>query len=172
MGVAFGVYMAITGMTRDARAMGALVTVIMAVALAYTLLAAARSAVNPLSAPARMAAYAGVAGLGVTAAATVGYAAFSEIPEPEVPSFDFEGYDFNMPDIPTAQGGMRVVTGDGPQLITAHPGEQISSANKESSGTGTIIDARNSIFLDWDSFIARAREEMGVLDVKEIRRSR
>ncbi len=168
MGMGFGIFMAITGMTKEARAMGALITVIMSLSFAYTLLAAAKAAATPLTAPARLAAYGAVAAAG----ATVAYAVLAPIPEIEEPSFDFEGYDFSMPEIPTAQGGMRVVGGTGPQMIMAHPDEQISSANKEASGGGAVIEIRDSMFFDWDSFVKRMREDIGVENIKEIRRFR
>jgi len=164
MGVGFGIFMMATGMTRQAKIMGALITIIMAVALAYNMMAAAAAAATPWSTPARIAAWGTVAALG---AGSLAYAGFSDIPEPEEPKFDF-----SMPEVPSAQGGMRVVGGTGPQLIMAHPDEQISSANKEAGGGGAVIEIRDSMFFDWDSFVKRMREDIGVENIKEIRRYR
>jgi hypothetical protein len=161
MGFGFGIYMAITGMTREARVMGGLITVIMSLVLAFRLLAIARAASAPWAALAQIGAAAAVAG-GI---ATLGYGLVSPIPDVEMPE-----YDFSMPTIPTAQGGMRVVGGQGPQMIMAHPGEQISSANKEAGGGGAVIEIRDSYFFDWDSFVTRMREDIGVENIKELRR--
>lgn len=161
LGVGLGIFMAITGMSRESRVMGGIIAVIMSLAMAYQILAAAKGAAQLWTVPARIAAGAAIVG-GFGALA---YAAFSDIPKPKMPE-----YDFSMPEVPTAQGGMRVVGGTGPQMIMAHPGEQISSANKEASGGGTIIEIRDSNFFDWDSFVKRMREDIGVENIKEIRR--
>ena len=164
MGVGFGIYMMATGMTRQAKIMGAVITTIMAVTFAYNMMAAAAAAATPWSAPARIAAWGAVAALGI---GSMAYAATADIPEPETPNFDFA-----MPELPKAQGGMRLVGGNGPQAIIAHPGEQISSANKEAPGVGTVIEIHDSMFFDWDGFVARMNEELGAVNIKEIRRYR
>ena len=151
-------------MTRQAKIMGAVITTIMAVTFAYNMMAAAAAAATPWSTPARIAAWGAVAALGVGSFA---YAGLADIPEPEAPNFDF-----TMPELPKAQGGMRVVGGQGPQAIIAHPGEQISSANKEASAGGLILDARGSVFLDWDGFLRDIEEDLGAKAIKEIRRYR
>ena len=161
MGVGLGVFMAVTGMSREARVMGGAIAVVMSLAMAYQVLAAAKGAAQLWTVPARIAAGAAVIG-GFSALA---YAAMSDIPEPKMPK-----YDFSMPEVPTAQGGMRVVGGSGPQMVMAHPGEQISSANKEAGGGGAIIEIRDSMFVDWDTFVKRMREDIGVENIKEIRR--
>jgi len=166
LGIGMGLWMLIGGYNKETRLLGALTTALMAGTAAYYMLAAARAAALPGQTPSQFVAHAGMTAVGIGAmAAGVGALYAYTAPDKEIDYGEFE-----MPDIPRAQGGMRVVGGQGPQLIMAHPDEQISSANKEASGGGAVIEIRDSMFFDWDSFVQRMREDIGVENIKEIRR--
>jgi hypothetical protein len=153
MGVALGTMMLLTGMTREMKLMGALITTLNAVAMAYSIASAAKWSF--MGGPLGTAAVVG----GITAAVTGLYAYFSNIKEPEMPSIANmpSGYSTGGMGYEGFQRGATVITK--PTLAYLHPGETVSSANKPYESGGIIINVQGDL-IDHTAFFDRLEKEL------------